>query len=460
MIRNHNSREEENGAVTIEATIALTAFLFLFLMIYSIISICRAQAKIQIGLNNVAKEISQYSYLYGLTGLDESMAKFQEAGNQAKSGVNSFIDNTITVFEDIQNLGGSASTLFDGDAQTILNNAENISNELKSAYGDYSKVKKQIGDAAKDPVHFMFSMVKLLGSETWELAKSHVIAEPVTRALIQKHLIRNKNDNANAFCKSVGIVKGSYLGEESYFNGIDFSHSTLFPYGSEEITLVAAYKVRLLQLIPIDVELSITQSASTKGWLHGDHTQNSAAKIVSKSSYSSPDQSVWNSQTMDKRNQSIRSEELNKLKEQGYSGVSGETYLQAYNPETNTFAMVAISNQIYNSGSVDKIDRKAVEEDIKRQVAEINSATDNKKTVKVKNTAENGNITVEEVDLSSKGTVKQKIILVVPEDAGVKEYYEQVIKDLGYEEIYEVHSDYGTGMKREEEKPSGKEGGN
>lgn len=52
--------KNENGAVTIEAMIALTAFLFAFIMIYSIITLCRAQARIQIALNDTAQEISQY----------------------------------------------------------------------------------------------------------------------------------------------------------------------------------------------------------------------------------------------------------------------------------------------------------------------------------------------------------------------------------------------------------------
>ncbi len=61
----------EKGMVTIEATIALTTFLFAFMMIFSIITICRVQAKMQVALNNTAQEISQYSYIYGIMGKDE-----------------------------------------------------------------------------------------------------------------------------------------------------------------------------------------------------------------------------------------------------------------------------------------------------------------------------------------------------------------------------------------------------
>lgn len=165
-----------------------------------------------------------------------------------------------------------------------------------------------------------------------KVTKSKAIAEPVTRALIQKHLKRSENDTADAFCSSVGVVPGTYLGNKTFFNGIDFSNSTLFPYGSDEITLIATYKVKLIQLIPIDFEFMITQSASTKGWLHGDKTTNSAADIVSRmnSDTSNPDASVWNSQSINDRNKTIRTIELEKLKAQGYVGVSGETYIQAY----------------------------------------------------------------------------------------------------------------------------------
>lgn len=46
MLKLLKKRTDEKGNITIEATIALTTFLFMFLMIYSLITICRAQARI------------------------------------------------------------------------------------------------------------------------------------------------------------------------------------------------------------------------------------------------------------------------------------------------------------------------------------------------------------------------------------------------------------------------------
>ena len=199
----------EKGMVTIEATIALTTFLFAFMMIFSIITICRAQAKMQVALNNTAQEISQYSYIYGMTGLDESLADFQTEANNTKSEVNGLVGNTINVFEGIQALGDDAKSVDVGNVDSMLQSWDTISQDLKTTQSDFTAVKQQIEEMAKDPQKLLFGMAKLIGSETLEVAKSRVIAEPVTRALIQKHLKRTENDSADAYCRSVGIVPGS-----------------------------------------------------------------------------------------------------------------------------------------------------------------------------------------------------------------------------------------------------------
>ena len=455
MIVFRKKAKEEQGAVTIEATIALTAFLFAFIMIYSIITLCRAQARIQLALNDTAQEISQYSYIYGMTGLDQSLAKFQNAGNESKDKVNQFVGDTVSVFEGIQALGDDAQSVDISNIDTVMNSWGQISSDLQNTKDDFSSIKQQIENAASNPQQLLFGMARLVGSEALEVAKSKAIAEPITRALIRKHLKRSENDSADAFCKSVGIVPNTYLGTKSYFNGLDFSNSTLFPYGTEEITLITSYKVKLIQLLPIDIELSITQSAATKGWLHGDKTSNSALDLVSQDSENANVlSSVWNSQSINKRNEAIRHLELEKLKALGYKGISGETYIQAYDESTNTFAFVAISNPLYGVNSVSEIDRAAVEADIKRQVAQMMSSTDNRREVTIKETDANGNVVTRTVDCSQTA-INTKIVLIVPEDEGLKTYMENVIKELGYSDMYSVEAGYGTGYKLPEKEETG-----
>ena len=450
MYQFYEKKNEEKGMVTIEATIALTTFLFAFIMIYSIITICRAQAKIQVALNNTAQEISQYTYIYGLSGLDQTLAKFQQEANNTKTEVNGLVKNTIHVFEGIQALGEDVKSVDIGNVDSMLSSWDDISQDLQTSQSDFTAVKTQIENMAKDPQRLLFGMSRLIASEGLEIAKSRAIAEPITRALIQKHLKRTDNDTANAFCRSVGIVPGTYLGTTSYFNGIDFSNSTLFPCGSAEITLVATYKVKLLQLLPIDVEFTITQSATTRGWLHGDKTSDSASEVVEKlKNDTKVTKSVWNSQSINERNKSIRTLELDKLKNQGYVGVSGETYIQAYEESTNTFALIAMCNPVYGVNGIDEIDKASVSENIERLAAQIKSSTDNRLTITVKVKDENGNMTTRKVDCS-RSSINTKIILIVPEDAGVKEYVQDVIQESGYSSIFSVNAGYGSGYKLQE----------
>ncbi len=66
---------DESGSVTVEATISLSAFMFAIVTILTIVNVCIVQARMSYALNTTAKEISQYSYLYSLTGLNDSQSQ-------------------------------------------------------------------------------------------------------------------------------------------------------------------------------------------------------------------------------------------------------------------------------------------------------------------------------------------------------------------------------------------------
>ena len=447
-------KNREKGSVSIEASIALTAFLFMFLMIYDIIAICRAQAQIQIAINATAKEISQYSYIYGLSGLDASLAGFQKKGEESKDQVNGFVGNVADMFEGIQSLGETTSSLDIGDVDTLMKTLEDASADLDTIKENYAQTKETIESVAQNPQALLLGMAKLIGSEALEIGKSRLIAEPVCRALVQKHLKRTASDTADAFCKSIRIQPGTYLGTTNYFNGLDFSNSTLFPYGSDEITIIVTYKVKLMELLGIDSEFTITQSAMTKGWLHGDQTSISASSAEEKvAKMLANNESIWNAATLNERVDLIRSMGIDDLKDNGYYGVSGQTHIQAYDPATNSFAMISSANPLYGITSFDDIDKNAVKENISRLNAQMNSATDNIQTIKIKKIDSNGNLITQE--LSCSGTKNKKVILVIPEDEGLKKIYEDAIKELDTDVEFEIVQSYGTALV--EEKTEGEE---
>lgn len=207
MLKLLKNRKDEKGNITIEATIALTTFLFMFLMIYSLITICRAQARIQVALDGTAKEISQYTYLYNITGLKTSVDGVHSRAGEIEDNVNGFIGDVSKTLDGIQTIkddvGGSINV---GSIEELNNQFDKIKTDLEKTGEDANAVKdtvqQTLAELSDNPQKLMLGLGTVLASETLDLATSRIIAEPVCKTLIQKHLKRSGNDTADAFCKS------------------------------------------------------------------------------------------------------------------------------------------------------------------------------------------------------------------------------------------------------------------
>lgn len=434
-------RNNEKGAVTIEAAIGLTTFLFLFLMVYSLITICRAQAKIQVAINATAKEISQYSYVFALTGLNESLGGFQDEAQKTEDQINKTAKDVATVFEGVQSIGDDAIEIDISNVEQSLDQFGKISEQIQQTTVDAQQLQNSIAEMAENPQQLLLGMTRLIGSKALEEGKSRLIATPIARTLVQKHLKRHDKDSAEAFCESVGIVPGTYWFETSYFNGIDFSHSTLFPYGSDEITIVANYSIKLLQLLPFKLEFHITQKAVTKAWMHGDSGMSGATAEEKVEILKEKGTSIWNSMSLNQRVSMIRSMGVDALLEEGYLGVSGETHIQAYDPVGKTFAMVASTNALYGKNSIDDVDWDDIRKDLKNWESQIKASTLGVQSIKVKSQDKNGNVTTK-LESCSDATTK-KVIIVIPEDEGLANIYEQLIKEMKSDVVFEVQPAYG-----------------
>lgn len=432
-------KNNQKGAVTIEATIALTSFLFMFIMIYSIVTVCRTQAKIQVAINSTAKEISQYSYVYSITGLHDAMTNVQNSAQETKDNANALAGDIADVFSGIQSIGGAEVEF--GDVEGMMQSWESISTDLQSTGASLTAAQEKVSAMAEDPQKLLFGMAKLFVSEGYEMAKS-AASEAISRVLTQKHLKRSESDTAEAFCQTAGILPGTYFGKQSYFNGIDFSHSTLFPYGSDEITIVANYKMKLLQLLPIPFEFHFTQTAVTKGWMQGDGTASGGSPAQTlENIVNTRGDSVWNAATGSEREKLIRNMGITSLKSEGYYGVSGQTYIQAYDTATNTFAMVRSYNPLASVDSVAEVDKGKIRKYLETLQGQIVSTTDNINTIKIKKKDANGNLKAEEVNCAGANT--KRVIVVIPEDEGLQEIFTQVISEMGTSVQFEILPSYG-----------------
>ena len=462
--------KKNQGVITVEATLTLTAFMFFFMMLYDLLTVCITQAKVAEALNNTAKEFSQYSYIIGVTGLDKSVGQLQENANTKKEDVNNTISNIASLYEATQNVGkdmkGAVANTDTSDLSSIAASVQTMYDSVKSN-ADQSKeqidnLKETVSTIAEDPKKFIFGIGQLIMSEGLEIFKSQLIVDPLARGMMKKHLMTSKgqsNEDLEQILQGMRIVPGSRFGKTSYINGIDFSHSTLFPYGSDEITIVAEYKIKIIPLLPVNLEYSVKQKASTKGWLHGDgqvlKVDESSGKSTVKdestpTQYTNTD-SVWNGTDPTEINKLIRNMGISDYKTQGYENLSGSTYAQLYNSETNTFVMISSSNPLYGEVNLETLKSEETKKYIKNQIEKLTSgivsSCENQSKVTIKRIGDGG---TEKITYDSGKNKSYILDLVIPQDEGVKELYEEIIKDCKTHGVtVKLTSSYGCALQED-----------
>lgn len=210
-------KKSEEGAVIVEAVISLSAFMFAIATLYCIYFPCVAQAKIGTALNNTAKEISEYSYIYGLTGLNDSQADISMGGGAADSTIKSSLDGAKDLFSTLEGIGEIADD--------VMVNGDSYVNYLLDNFIDMAK-----------------------GAAVGELSK----------VLMKK----NFGSDPDGFLRGLGIEDG--------MSGLNMNKTRVFKSGrSDDITLVCKYEVKVVQFFNIDVTYKFEQCATTKAWFNG-----------------------------------------------------------------------------------------------------------------------------------------------------------------------------------------------
>lgn len=206
----------ERGAVVVEATICLSAFVFALFLILSVVDICYVQAKIGIALNSAAKEMSQYAYLYDALDLYDNMSGQGGKSSELMKGFTGFFDK-----------------LSDGTG--------NISEQLSSTFSKSAELTENES-----------------GAEYMKNGGGMLLAQQC----VKKNLKSHPNDSADAFLKRCHVEDG--------FKGLNFLNSTFLTDANQsEVNLVVAYKVQVVRLMGIDYTFNFVQRASTKAWGRG-----------------------------------------------------------------------------------------------------------------------------------------------------------------------------------------------
>lgn len=438
-----NNRKKERGAVTVEATIALSAFMFAIVTLYTIVNIATVQAKVAYAINNTAKEISQYSYLYSLTGLNDRQHEIYEAGRAQTADVEKTASDLGTLYDEIMKLGDDADPEQMGSIDGIMNQWGQLQGDLQDIGNTASSIKTSLENIASNPKALIFGIAKLAGSNAFDYAKSRLIAAPIAKGMCKAHLVNKQGDNVELVLKQLGVVPSN----GSYMDGLDFSESTLFPMGTGEITICCSYDVKVIALLPIDFSFHFNQKAITQGWLAGDVTFQETKSMMTNDT-------LWTQATPSERANYIRHLAIMGLLDEGYLKTTKLTDVPLYNPELNQFAMIASMNPLYSPEgeppkTLQDLDKDALRERIEQLCGKMCSTTEGLDSVTTKTTDSNGDTTKTDHDCSG---ASNKIILVVPEDPGLKEAIEAIIAEANTRGVeIEVVAQYGNGASQSEQ---------
>ena len=392
-------KTKTDGAIMIEASILLPLFLFIFMTFYSVVNICLIEAKVLNALSKAAKEISSFSYLYSFTGLKEKNDSLLKSAGETKQNVNDIISGFGFLIDGVKDLGG--------DVENIKNTA-----------GD---IKDNIMDIIKNPS----SLLKLLASDGLEYLKAY-LGSLLVKSLCEEY----------------------FESEKEFFDTIDFDKSLIFPENTDEIIMVAEYKVRIVPYIPIKLYYTISQQAVTTGWLDGDggDVVKNGAKIESQ--YKKINDNIWTNMSPTDRAKMIRNDQKKKLAELGFKEVAQDNNNLVYNRDTNTVAVIGSSNLIYGKDDVNSVTDKEIEDMVGNLIVKLPDSSyirykekDDNGTVKIKESRPNEAKDSE----GNKLDYKKEVYLVVPDDAGYKERVQEIADKLGKERDVEVKVVTGYG---------------
>lgn len=405
-------RNREHGAIVIEATLSLTAFVFVIFTLLMVVNIYYIQSKISVSLNTAAKELSEYSYLYFKIGLAKIDSAVSEGTEGARDDARKTIDGLSAMNKAISGAGDSASNLdFNGFMQNV-NNGIDAGSDVYNLYSDR---------LSEDPSGFIGGMAMMGADELLEEGKSALMGSVIGKAFMKKNLTSGKGDDADSFLRRYRVIDG--------LGGLDFNYTTYLPGGkSSYIQLVVSYDVRVIKLLNIDFKFHFRQAAMTNAWATG------ISLIHKESNVSSESASIWDHGSSVTRHDYIRNQER-----KGYPYIATDQGFDAYNNNDgkNEFMSVLPLDLPKEGGEADDIESRinalytSMEKKVSKLDKEINVQDHTGKTQTLE---------------SDPDTRTYSIVIVIPDNAS-KEAVNQAVEQFKQDHpdvTVEVKTGYGS----------------
>jgi len=445
-IRKHVQR----GSATIEAVASLTIFIVAIMTILSFINICRAQAAVSHAVDAAAREMSQYAYLYHLTGLDSYEQNLNASLAKDREKVDAIVGGTEAFYEVFKTIGSGEASLEDignvveqavneSDEDTKQNNISGTTITMENA-GSLINEMIQTMSSIDNPMKF-FKRVAAIGAvEGASFLRSQLIAVPFAQILVKKHFEVDGMD-ADTYLRTLNI---------DGMDALNFKMSTIFaPATPNDIHLVCYYQMKPVKFFNFEFgTITLCKESVTRAWLGGDHGVKEEKKEES---------GIWDMPSL-QYGKYIVNEEKKVLDCYDASG----TGVDAFDAHSNTLYHIR-SMDIYSETY--QADANAVKNTLFSEYSKLVSASEKSgDTIRIKEKEEKKDLP------SDPASRRLHMIIVIPEgmkteafEEGLKLFQEKVSEEVSEDSssaafTYEVKQGYGTSPNNRETE-SGQEDG-
>ena len=261
----------ESGAATIEAIVAFTGFLFTIFTILNVVNFCRAQTLISNAVDASAKELSEYTYFYHLSGLENGDREMQGIAEKGRKNMDDVIGTVDNLFTSISAVGDTTAEhmtnikngVMQGDIQIdqAINAMESIRKSVVDVDTAYNSLNNAIGDVINNPVLYLKSIIAIAAEQGISAMKTAFVAV-CARGMVASHFGKTKTD-ADAALNGLGLKNG--------LDDMNFLASSMFDNDTDDIHIVVYYKLQMVQLFGKEtLEVTLRKEAVARAWLGGD----------------------------------------------------------------------------------------------------------------------------------------------------------------------------------------------
>lgn len=269
--------KHSKGSITVEAAIVVPVFICIIMSIVLLIRVVYIQGVMQHAINETAREISTYSYIYSISGLQKAHDNTQEKldeNNQLEEYFSQAVEAYNAVGKSVAEAPDSIENLTTEDIKQIKDRLDSLENSFNVSREEVLQITKLIGDIFKEPKKAFISMAYLIGDGSFNAFKTMYISEPVTSIFVKKFLDQDGID-AHTRLIRLSVVDG--------FDGLDFSQSKLFE-DNKTVDIVVRYRIKNILPIKIIPDINLIQRSTVKAWLDGEDgiasdTQNSGTSV-------------------------------------------------------------------------------------------------------------------------------------------------------------------------------------